>query len=81
MKLPLKYDITIKYKKIEYMLKNTDINGLIEKNKKKLLVQQQKLEEIENKLSLLNINITGDKDSRNYINKRDGKFSLIILTN
>ena len=78
MKLPLKYDITIKYKKIEYMLKNTDIDGLIEKNKKKLLVQQQKLEEIENKLSLLNINITGDKDSRNYINKRDGKFSLII---
>ena len=78
MKLPLKYDITIKYKKIEYMLKNTDIDGLIEKNKKELLVQQQKLEEIENKLSLLNINITGDKDSRNYINKRDGKFSLII---
>ena len=78
MKLPLKYDITIKYKKIEYMLKNTDIDGLVEKNKKKLLVQQQKLEEIENKLSLLNINITGHKDSRNYINKRDGKFSLII---
>ena len=78
MKLPLKYDITIKYKKKEYMLKNTDIDGLIEKNKKKLLVQQQKLEEIENKLSLLNINITGDKDSRNYIKKRDGKFSLII---
>ena len=76
-KLSLKYDITKNLKHKENMLKNINIDGLIAKNKSELLAHQQKIEEIENKLSLLNINITEDEDSGNFINKRDGKLVSI----
>ena len=78
MKLPLKYDIAKNYNNKKIMFKNINIDGLIAENKSELLAQQQKLDEIENKLSLLNIDITEDKDCGNFINKRNGKLSVSI---
>ena len=77
-KLSIKYDITENFKHKENMLKTINIDGLIAKNKSELLAHQQKIEEIENKLSLLNININEDKYTGNFINKRDGKLIVSI---
>ena len=53
---------------------DVDIDDLIEKKENELLVNQQKVDEIEQRLFLLNI--SEDKDSESLIKKVNGKFSL-----
>ena len=56
---------------------DVDIDDLIEKKENELLVNQQKVDEIEQRLFLLNI--SEDKDSESLIKKVNGKFILTTI--
>ena len=66
-----------KNSKYKEKLMSHDIDDLIEKNENELLVNQQKVDEIEQKLFLLNI--SEDKKSESLIKKVNGKFSLTTI--
>ena len=62
-----------KYK--EKIIVEGNIDDLIAKTEGELLEQQQKIEEFNNKLILLNISSTEDKKPLNLIKKRNGNLS------
>ena len=66
-----------KNSKYKEKLVSHDVDDLIEKNENELLAHQQKIDEIEQKLFLLNI--SEDKKSESLIKKVNGKFSLTTI--
>ena len=62
-----------KYK--EKIIVEGNIDDLIAKTESELLEQQQKIEEINNKLILLNTSSIEDKKPLNLIKKRNGNLS------
>ena len=66
-----------KNSKYKEKLVSHDVDDLIEKNENELLAHQQKIDEIEEKLFLLNF--SEDKDSEDLIKKVNGKFSLTTI--
>ena len=59
-----------KYK--ENMILNRNIDILIAKTESELLEQQQKIEEINNMLILLNVNVIEYKNTMSPVTKRNG---------
>ena len=66
-----------KNSKYKEKLMSYDIDDLIEEKESELSVNQQKIDEIEQKLFLLNI--SEDKKSESLIRKVNGKFSLTTI--
>ena len=65
-------DLQTKSKFKEKMVVKENIDNLIAKTESELLEQQQKIEEINNMLFLLNISFTEDNKPLNLITKRNG---------
>ena len=65
-------DLQTKSKFKEKMVVKGSIDNLIAKTESELLEQQQKIEEINNMLFLLNISYTEDNKPLNLITKRNG---------